>query len=139
MGRVPLAPTLERGFVMINLHPVTNKLLAKDRKRINKVLHDLTVNKYFDLIPLDDIFQVLQNEGIVVLQEDGMEWAGMLCGGVKETVICYFDIADQTRPEDAPWDNGRNIYPHVIRNAVLSLSYYQLGSGRWEIVTYIAG
>ena len=73
---------------MINLHPVTNKLLAKDRKRVNKVLHDMTVNKYFDRIPLDEIFQVLQNEGIVVLQEDGMEWDGMLCGGVKDTVIC---------------------------------------------------
>jgi len=115
-----------------------NTIPVRDRKRINKQLHIYTSGKYFDVIPLEGIFSILRNEGLMPVQEENTEWEGFLCGGVKKTEIVYFTIADATRPEPAPWNNGRLVYNHLVTNAVLSLSYYLLGSGRWEIISYIS-
>lgn len=122
----------------------TGCLSAKDRKRINKQIHIFTTNKYFDSIPLDELFSILQNEGIVVLQEDGREWSGFLCG---ESAEVNFVLADQTKPthhddfdrsepDEQPYSFVT--YDSVLKNAELRLTWYKMGSGRYEIVCYLS-
>ena len=112
-----------------------NCLTAKDRKRINKQFHIMTTNRLFDDIPLEDIFNILKNEGIVPIMEDQAEWCGILCGESED--VCFV-LADRTRPETASWGEVA-IYNHVIKNAELRLCWYKFNStGRYEIVTYIS-
>lgn len=121
-----------------------NNLTAKDRKRINKQLHIMTTNKYFDAIPLDEVFSILQNEGIVVIMEDNREWQGILCGESADT---NFILADKTRPtvhED--WDRSEPdeqkysfiTYNEEIKNAQLRFTWYKFSTGRYEILAYLS-
>ena len=112
-----------------------NKLSVKDRKRINTQLHTFTKPIYFDRIPLEGLFSILQNEGIVVLQEDSKEWSGFLCGDEADV---NFVLADQGKPETPDWSDTHTIYNHVITNAVLRLTWYKMRSGRYEIVAYVS-
>ena len=111
-----------------------NRLSVKDRKRVNKQIHVFTKPIYFDTIPLDGLFSILQNEGIVVIMEDNREWQGFLCG---ESADVNFVLADQTKPETPDWGSEFTVYNHVIENVELRLTWYRMPSGRYEIVAYL--
>ncbi len=100
-----------------------NSLSQKTRNAINRDVRSLLAPTYFDAIPLEEIFNTVKAHGFVPLQEDGEEWEGFLCGGSKETVQVYFDLGNE---------NG------LIDNAALALSYFKMGSGRWEVISYIS-
>lgn len=89
-------------------------LKSSVRSTVNRKLYDLTARKYFDAIPLDEIFAVIRDAGSLVLQEDGTEWNGLLCGSEGN---CIFALRDSKHG--------------------LSLSWYRMPSGRYEIVTYV--
>jgi len=107
------------------------KLSSNIRKRLNNDLYDLTTpnnqTRYFDKIPLQDIFNILKKYKIVALQEDNTEWDGFLVGSKAEVT---FPIAPvQTR-------NPLKMYT-PFDNAMLRMSWYKMGSGRYEIVAYV--
>ena len=107
-----------------------NTLNSSDKNKINKGLSDLSSPPYYSKIPLDDIFEVLGKEDIVVLQEDGTEWSGMLVGKGAET---EFDIAPGSSIKKEDW--GQTFTP--FDNAQLRLSWHKMESGNYEIVVYI--
>lgn len=108
------------------------KLKAAIRRKINKDLSDLTSplykTKYFDKIPLQDIFNILNKYGLIPLQEDNTEWSGLLLGRQAEV---NFEIS----PVDTK--NEQDMYiPY--ENTMMRLSWYKMQSGRYEIVCYLS-
>jgi hypothetical protein len=85
-------------------------------KKINSALHGM--GNYHDKIPLDKIFSACEAEGLVPVMEDGERWAGMLCGENSRAVI---ELA-----------RGGKVKKY------LSLSWYKMPSGRYEVVSYVS-
>jgi hypothetical protein len=106
------------------------RLYAKDRKKVNAELHDLTFNRYFAEIPLEEVMGILSRHGMVIIQEDFTEWSGFLCG---REGTALFDLAPCETATEAEWGTCYKAY----HNAGLILQWYQMVSGRYEMLTYI--
>lgn len=104
-------------------------LTAKEKKQINNAVHEAVKKTYFDVIPLNDIFDACKKFDAVPLQEDDREWSGFLTGGIDKTEQIYFDLGRGLINDDQY---------NVIRNACLVLSYFQVASGRLEILAYVS-
>jgi hypothetical protein len=104
------------------------KLPREVKSKINKDLTKMTSgNKYFDSIPLEDIFDILKKYGVTILMEDQTRWSGFLAGAdARDT----FDLG-YIESKDA---NKRHI---VIDNSSLVMSWHKMPSGRYEIVAYV--
>ena len=69
----------------MEVKPYTNKRLdAATRKILNSQLYDLVApnykTRYFNEIPLQDIIDILNVQGLNILQEDNTPWDGFLLG-----------------------------------------------------------
>jgi len=67
-----------------------------------------------------EIFEVLEINNVIAVQEDGTPWSGILCGDDGNTSI-ELKIDDK-----------------LIDNAMLILQWHKMESGRYEINTYIS-
>ena len=94
-------------------------LNANIRKQINKQLQE-NFNKYFPSIPLTEVFEVLKNNNVVAVQEDGTPWSGFLCG------------------DDGNASIELKFNDELIDNAMLILQWHKMESGRYEINTYVS-
>lgn len=115
------------------------------RSKMNKEIQILLKPTYFDSIPLKDIFKILEKHGTVPLQEDATYWSGFLTGGVKKTEQVYFNLGwKDFKDTGLEAGEGRVKYPNqhgqymVIPKAVLSLSYFKMPSGRYEVIAYVS-
>lgn len=108
---------------------------AKNLKRINNVICSLP--SHHDAIPLDTIFNAIMSEGLVPLQEDGTEWAGILCGAEGQMLLPLGDLIETFGDGTLVTDGGE---PHVFKETkhALSLSWYKMPSGRYETVQYVS-
>jgi len=95
------------------------KIDTKVRKLINSELATFC-KTYYDQIPLTEIFDILKKNNIIVIQEDGTPWSGFLMGNNSSTT---FDLKI----------DGKN-----IENSILSLSWYKMENGRFEINAYLS-
>ncbi len=95
------------------------KLQASTRRKANKELQAMSA-KYHEQVPLDGMFETLKAHGIIVVDEAGDPWQGMLLGSNSHTT---FALQIDGQPVD---------------NAVLFLSWYRMPSQRWEINTYLS-
>lgn len=110
------------------------KLLLKNsiRNKINKDIDNLISpghkTRYFREIPLKNINTILNKYGVTLVQEDNTEWSGFLSGSDSNAI---FNIASiQSKNEEdmyTPFDD-----------CVLSLSWYKMSSGRFEITCYLS-
>lgn len=125
-----------KGLMNITEGMVPDKSLTRmnagDKHKYNKPLHRLMEPTYFKDIPLDEIFNLLKEMGLVPLQEDQTEWEGMLTGESSHTVLRL----GYTRSGKL---GNNNIMTYVeIENAGLSLSWHKMGSGKVEVLAYIS-
>jgi len=97
------------------------------RDRINSKLNELTRNNYFLRIPLSIIFDILEEEEVVPLQEDNTEWAGILSGDKGRLMI---------RLAPAISRHGEFYTPYV--NAALNIHWHKMESGRYEVIAYVS-
>jgi hypothetical protein len=102
----------------------------KTRKKINADLYDICKD-IRQRIPLGDIFAALRKCGVVAVQEDGREWAGMLCGQKGQARIDVAPVKTAKRESD-----GLAFEPYG--NAMLCLSWYKFDTGRYETVAYLS-
>ncbi len=101
------------------------KLNAKIRRKINNKLHKLGLT-YHDSIPLADIQDVLIENGLDLLDDDGTPWSGLLCGTDVHTDF-HMGV----------WMNACSHEPReLVTNSFLCLSWHKMPSGRYEIVAY---
>ena len=109
-------------------------LNASIRRKMNVDIQKLLKPTYFHSIPLSDIFDILEKYGIVALQEDDTKWSGFLLGGVSRTEQVNFTLGFMNTKYDL---HGLDTYQQV-KNAMLVLTYYKMGSGKYEVIAYIS-
>jgi len=83
---------------------------AQTLSKINKALSAL--DTYYPSIPLDKVFEAVENQGGSVVDEDGSKWSGFLIGDDSH---CTFE---------------------TTLKIFIYLSWYKMGSGNYEIVCY---
>lgn len=93
--------------------------LARAARKANDAIHDLVNNKYFQSIPLDRLFAIVEEAGLSFEPE---EKASFLTGRDGRATWSLFD------PE-----SGR------AANHMLVLTWHKMeNTGRWEIVAYVS-
>jgi len=97
---------------------------AREIKSLNVRVNALLAPTYFDSIPLGGIDSILQAEGLALIQEDNTRWSGMLMGSDSQALIEIGEI-------------GEGDFLKSTRH-VLLISWYRMGSGRWEVIGYIS-
>jgi len=102
----------------------------KTRQTVNEYLHAICKD-YRNQIPLGDIFTALRRAGLVAVQEDGREWAGLLCGREGRAMIEVAPVLTATRKPDG-------LAFTAADNIALNLSWYKMESGRYETNAYLA-
>jgi len=63
-----------------NRNGEVKKMPSNKKSEVNKDLSDLLQKINFGSIPLDNIFELLEMNGLVPLQDDNTEWSGILTG-----------------------------------------------------------
>ncbi len=97
-------------------------------KRINKLLANFgSGGIYYDEIPIKEIMRVLLKFNLEVLDDCGSIFSGFLTGSKGRTT---FYIAPKGSGDGEGLDAS-------YEDTVLSLSWYRMQSGRYEIVCYL--
>ena len=103
------------------------------RKKINTAIRKLTTPKsrtvYFKAIPLQDIFDILEKNGVVALQQDNTEWDGFLTGATGTITIALAPSSSKMK------GNYTTYEPYV--NTSLALQWYKMQTGKYEVTCYI--
>jgi hypothetical protein len=103
---------------------------AADRNRLNASVRAAVPENYYPNIPMDQLREAMKMEGYVPLQEDGTEWAGMFLGSEGETFIPMGKLSE-----------GRMLHGLAtykpVSNSGLRMTWYEMPSGKYEIVKYI--
>lgn len=105
-------------------------LKASLKSKIGNEIHNLVNNKYFEHIPLTEIFEILKKYGVVALQEDGTKFQGMLTGrsGTAMIEMGYIESDDPYGPEC--------YIPFT--NSILRIQWYKMdNSNKYEVVAYL--
>jgi hypothetical protein len=102
------------------------KINKKSKNDLNKIF-TILCKDYHKSIPLQDISNYLQCYNLEMLQEDNTPFQGFVCGkeGRTSFLIGYLKL------------NTTNEYI-TIKDSILSLSWYKMESGRYEIVCYLS-
>jgi hypothetical protein len=104
---------------------------AKILRKVNDAISAIC-RGYRQQIPLGDIFAALRKEGLVPVQEDGREWAGLLCGKTGQARIDVAPVLTAKKEQD-----GLVFDP--ADNTLLCLSWYKMDeTGRYETVAYLS-
>ena len=110
------------------------RLKSKERKIAYNAVHNLLKPTYFrDGVPLNELCECLRENGLVILQEDNTEWAGMLCGSCDHSVFVLAKI------ETAREENGITFYIPLDNGLVISWYWMEGSKGKTcEVCGYIS-
>jgi hypothetical protein len=98
------------------------------RTSMNRAISTFLAPTYFDRIPLENLDRILREHGLALIQEDKTLWSGMLCG---DEAHCLFDVG--------VYHEGMGSDELLeATKFVLALSWYRMGSGRFEVISYIS-
>lgn len=98
-----------------------SKMNQKVRKQASKVVINALGLNYYHEIPISELIDGLKKVGVVVLQEDGTQWAGMLLGSDSHTLFTLGDANKATETEYG------TVYEEFV-NAGLALQWYRCES-----------
>tara|TARA_Y100000034_G_scaffold114215_1_gene150055 strand:- start:303 stop:689 length:387 start_codon:yes stop_codon:yes gene_type:complete len=112
--------------------PMPKVLPPQVRRSISRNIYDLLTGKYFEQIPLQGLFDILKAHDVYPIDEEGSNWSGMLLGG-KECGDPQ--AADQRADFDLVWEVDGQRSP--VKNAMLTLSWCVMPSGKYEITSYL--
>ena len=98
------------------------RIKATFKKKLNNLISDIMAPNYFREFPIDEIDGVLRKNGLMLVQEDGTPWEGFFTGREGRANI-----------ELATTDTNE-----IIENCTLALTWYKMGSGKYEIVAYLS-
>lgn len=102
------------------------RLDAATKKKVSHEVSGLSSGKYYDEIPLQDVFDILKKYGIVALQEDNTEWDGFLTGREGQATLPLAPIASKS---------AEGFYT-PYSNVGLHFSWYKMPSNRYEFIVY---
>jgi hypothetical protein len=115
---------------MVDIAAKEKSIPSGIKNRINKELNAL--GNYHVKIPLDKIFDICKRNNVIVVQEDGTPWSGLLSGNAE----CGSEKAKDQR---ANFDLAYKIDgKYIVANNYIVLSWCTMPSGKYEIVCYIS-
>ena len=100
----------------------------RDHDHVNIALSALTMNKYFESLPLSDIAEILSTNDFIA------DLDGIYCGheGQMRIAVTHLLIKGEYQPTADPClPLNRTVY-------TLTLSWYRMPSGRFEVTTYLS-
>lgn len=111
----------------VNLLGPSVSIPTNIRQKINNKLAGF--NQYYHSIPFNEIISLLKTENIILVQEDGTVWEGIVMApkGVSQQPF-HFQLA-MKRDGDVKF---------MPCNNLLVLSVHRMESGKLEITTYIS-
>lgn len=130
MGKNKYAPISEKPITEhINFSTFTefleeslNKKLSNFiRNKINDAFSSKNFGIYFGKIPFDKIDDILKKYDLMLVQEDGTPWEGIISGESGKTTIDVARISDNV----------------IMKNTSLFLSWYKMDSGKFELIIYL--
>lgn len=101
------------------------------KSKINKALHGL--GNYFKEIPLNEITEILKNNEVILLQEDGTPWSGFVMSGGE----CGSEKANKVNPFTFDLGVKKN-NNYLVANNKLIMSVCTMPSGKLEVIMYIS-
>lgn len=105
---------------------MANRINAKQRGQVNRELGKVLKSVYFEAIPLKDIDSALRKHDMMLLQEDGTPWSGIICGNEGQA---DFLVGPCT------WNDALST---PYGNCVFHMSWYRMPSGRYEVIGYLS-
>ena len=107
-------------------HVTDRRNIKKSKRRVSNHLNDeinafLSPNgktEYFGHVPISDIFDIVDSEGMTPIDEDGSRWQGMLVGEEGRTTIELQDV-----------DDAFSLNLHI--------QWYKMESGKFEVTAYV--
>lgn len=106
-----------------------NRLNPKINKRINIEFSRLLDGRYFEMVPISEIMSIMEQQGVVLLQEDDTRFEGFISGREGRASINVGDINNVD-------DDG--VYVQFT-NSMLILTWYKMEeTGRFEVVAYLS-
>jgi hypothetical protein len=100
------------------------------KSKINNSLYKL--GNYHKHIPMDQVFDILEQNGVIVLQEDGTKWEGFATTQGE----CGSDEAKQAPMKFDLAVNTSNGYMHADNYLIMSVC--TMPSGNLEVVCYVS-
>ena len=99
------------------------------RNKVNAELSAKNLGSYFASLPLNKIEQILKKHGLVLLDDDGTEWQGMIhAGSGYQKVLIDYAFADTAK-------NGVYL---PMNNSVLVLGYEKMENGKYDVNVYLS-
>jgi len=89
---------------------------ATPKRRAMKAISN-SINGLKDGVPLDEMFQSLENEGIIAVNEDGTRWSGFLLGRAE---CGSDDTNDQNVSIDLAMDNRDGTFSMTRSNLYIT-------------------
>ena len=104
------------------------------KNKVNNKLHEL--GNYHDSIPLDEIFEILKEQNLFPIQEDGTPWAGMLIGGA----VCGSEEA-RSQVANIPVAIKTEDGEYKLTTSTIHINWCKLEHARkkYEVVMYLGG
>ena len=93
--------------------------VAAARKQIGKM------GDHFQVIPFEEMQNILKRNDLVAIQEDGAEWAGMFLGDTGHCTIPVVEVEQANALR-------LNAYQHL-----LVISWYRQAT-RYEVIKYVS-
>lgn len=106
---------------------------TRNIRRINKTFAGF--DTYQPAIPMTTIMQACEDEGLVVLQEDGTRWAGIFCGAEGEAT---FSLGDLNEVRNATLLSDCDDPSFKETRHTLRMTWYKMTSGRYELILYVS-
>lgn len=128
----------ENDFMSVHDLELDSRISPRVKKKLFNAIRPFSTNsdngnKYWDQIPISEIQNTLESFGYTLLQEDNTPWAGMLLGD-EANILLHLGVKRR-----APSGEGQYVeYYEPVVNAGLSLSWYKMPSGRYEVTVYIS-
>lgn len=119
--------------IMVDLGKKSIPMPNKIRNAINNKIHEILKPNYFSQVPLDEMFNALETNGVIPLQEDGTRWSGFVmsageCGSNKAASCPPIKIELGMKVAD-------EYFP--LKN-LLILTICTMENGKYEVVGYIS-
>lgn len=115
----------------VNTPPPNVKMDSKTKKKVSRALQAAVPESYTEGIPIERLDEALRSEGYLLVQEDGTPWSGMLFGADSQALFRVGELGTERSV------NGLDMYS-TVENTALSVSWYKMPSGKYEIVHYMS-
>lgn len=109
-----------------------DRMDPKSRQQINAQLRELTKDLLTE-VPLEEIDQILQQHGYLMIQEDGTPWSGFIMAPTEKYTRVTIEIAPIGEDTGDP-----NQMRQPVGNAMLVLGIYKHPTGRLEVDAYVS-